>query len=177
MAVRGKGCEIEAGRNAHAPRQWTDDLGRCRSRRRLLTKSKTQGATTPRLETSSRRFDPTPVPAGHGQGGVGNERSGGGGGDIFIGDGIVVATPFGSTAYYRSITDSFFEVGIGLAFNNSIEQSDHMVLRESTNISMKIIRGPALVYADNQETALEVGTHGTIEIRTSADTARLVVPL
>ena len=45
-----------------------------------------------------------------------------GGKDIgheIIGDGIVVATPFGSTAYFKSITDSFFEVSIGLAFNNS----------------------------------------------------------
>ena len=50
------------------------------------------------------------------------------GGEV-IGDGVVVATPFGSTAYYRSITDSFFELGIGLAFNNSTEQSDHVVLK------------------------------------------------
>ncbi|MBD3317503.1 MAG: hypothetical protein GF344_17065, partial [Chitinivibrionales bacterium] len=38
--------------------------------------------------------------------------------DILIGDGVVVATPFGSTGYFRSITrQSFFE-GIGLGFNN-----------------------------------------------------------
>ncbi len=97
-------------------------------------------------------------------------------GQHIIGDGIAVATPFGSTAYYRSITDSFFEVGIGLAFNNSTEQSDHMVLREDSVISMKIIRGPAVVYADNQESTIDIETHGTIEIRKSARTGRLVVP-
>jgi len=32
-----------------------------------------------------------------------------------IGDGVVVATPFGSTGYYRSITRSFIYDGIGLA--------------------------------------------------------------
>ena len=59
-----------------------------------------------------------------------------------IGDGIVVSTPFGSTGYYRSITDSFFEVGIGLAFNNSTEQADHVVLKENAKIRIDIIRGP-----------------------------------
>jgi NAD+ kinase len=35
-----------------------------------------------------------------------------------IGDGLVVATPFGSSAYFRSITGTTFERGIGVAFNN-----------------------------------------------------------
>lgn len=35
-----------------------------------------------------------------------------------IGDGLVVATPFGSTAYFRSIAGGRFEEGIGVAFNN-----------------------------------------------------------
>lgn len=35
-----------------------------------------------------------------------------------IGDGIVIATPFGATAYFRSITRTTFESGIGVAFNN-----------------------------------------------------------
>lgn len=35
-----------------------------------------------------------------------------------IGDGIVVATPFGASAYFRSITGTTFESGIGVAFNN-----------------------------------------------------------
>ena len=77
-------------------------------------------------------------------------------GKEIIGDGIIVATPFGSTGYYRSITDSFFEVGIGLAFNNSTEQSDHVILKEDSAIKMSIVRGPAIVYADNQEESIEL---------------------
>jgi NAD+ kinase len=65
------------------------------------------------------------------------------------GDGVVVATPFGSTAYYRSITRGTFRVGIGLAFNNSIEQVDHLVLAEDSVIRVRITRGPAIVVADN----------------------------
>ncbi len=96
------------------------------------------------------------------------------GGEI-IGDGIVVATPsFGSTGYYRSITDSFFEVGIGLAFNNSIEQSDHVVLKEDSKINIKILRGPATVYVDNQKETfvLEAGDEARVE--KSKETAKIV---
>ena len=97
-------------------------------------------------------------------------------GDAIIGDGIVVATPFGSTAYYRSITDSFFELGIGLAFNNSTEQSDHMVLRENSEISIKIIRGPAVIYADNNEDAIRIDKDAEVTIRKSANKALIVIP-
>jgi len=66
-----------------------------------------------------------------------------------IGDGLVIATPFGSRAYYRSITHSVLEVGIGLAFNNSTELVNHLVLSEETRVEIEITRGPALLVADN----------------------------
>jgi len=86
-------------------------------------------------------------------------------GETIIGDGIVVATPFGSTGYYRSITDSCFELGIGLAFNNSTEQSDHIVLKEESVIKLTLVRGPAMVYADNQKIGIDLkeGEHITIK--------------
>lgn len=91
-----------------------------------------------------------------------------------IGDGIVVATPLGSTGYYRSITDSFFEVGIGLAFNNSTEQSDHIVLKDDGAITIRIVRGPATVYADNDEDTIELADNDEAEIRKSDAVARIV---
>jgi NAD+ kinase len=66
-----------------------------------------------------------------------------------VGDGLVVATPFGSTGYYRSITRSLFRVGIGLAFNNSTEQLDHLVVDDGTAVEVEILRGPAVLLADN----------------------------
>lgn len=97
--------------------------------------------------------------------------------DEIIGDGIVIATPsFGSTGYYRSITDSFFEVGIGLAFNNSIEQSDHMVLRDNRTIKLNLVRGPADVYADNQESSFTLSENESVTIRKSEETAKIVIP-
>lgn len=95
------------------------------------------------------------------------------GGEV-IGDGVVIATPFGSTAYYRSITDSFFETGIGLAFNNSTEQSDHIVFREDRAVTVEIARGPAVVYADNQDEAVELGEGDRVIVQKSKETAKIV---
>ena len=93
-----------------------------------------------------------------------------------IGDGIVVATPYGSTGYYRSITDSFTEVGIGVAFNNSTEQADHMVLKEDSIIELHISRGPAEVYADNHQECVEINDDDVVLIKKSAETAKIVIP-
>lgn len=95
-------------------------------------------------------------------------------GETIVGDGVVVASPLGSTGYYRSITDSFFEVGIGLAFNNSTEQSDHMVLKEESDIKIVITRGPAFLYADNQDVHIELDDHDEIRIKKSDKVMKLV---
>lgn len=96
------------------------------------------------------------------------------GGEI-IGDGVVFATPLGSTGYYRSITDSSFETGIGLAFNNSTEQSDHIVLQEEREVRIEIVRGPAIVYADNQDESISLGDGGIVIVRKARETAKLIV--
>jgi NAD+ kinase len=71
-------------------------------------------------------------------------------GKEIVGDGIIVATPFGSGAYYRSITDGTFSTGIGLAFNNSTEQVDHIVLKESDVVRCTLTRGDAQFAVDTQ---------------------------
>ncbi|MCX6702157.1 MAG: hypothetical protein NTX96_03125 [Candidatus Zambryskibacteria bacterium] len=91
-----------------------------------------------------------------------------------IGDGVVIATPLGSTGYYRSITDSFFEVGIGLAFNNSTERSDHMILKEDSKIELEITRGPAVVFTDNHNDKVVLEMGNKILIEKSTKVARIV---
>jgi NAD kinase len=97
------------------------------------------------------------------------------GGEI-IGDGIVVATPLGSTGYYRSITDSFFTNGVGVAFNNSTEQSDHIVLGDDSVIELTVTRGPAIAYADNHSSSITLADSDKILIKKSDAVAQLIVP-
>ncbi len=94
-------------------------------------------------------------------------------GDI-IGDGMTVATPFGSTAYYRSITHSIFQVGIGLAFNNSTEPVDHMVLSEDSTIRVCVVRGPALVAADNNRDCFHLGEGDSVTIKRATQPAKIL---
>ena len=91
-----------------------------------------------------------------------------------IGDGVVISTPYGSTGYYLSVTDGTFEVGIGLAFNNSTEQSKHMVLKENSEIKIKILRGPAMAYADNNKLEIPLNDGEEIVVSKSKDTARII---
>ena len=60
-----------------------------------------------------------------------------------------IATPHGSTAYYRSITRCIFRTGIGMAFSNSREHVDHIILPEDVVIKIQLLRGPAFIVADN----------------------------
>jgi NAD+ kinase len=73
-----------------------------------------------------------------------------------VADGLVVASPFGSSAYYRSITRSFFRAGIGVAFNNSTEPVDHLVLREDERLRLMVTRGPARLCYDNAPDPIEM---------------------
>lgn len=91
-----------------------------------------------------------------------------------IGDGIIVCNSTGSTGYYRSITDSYFEVGIGLAFNNSTEQSDHIVLNNSRHIFITLTRGPAIIFGDNQEKFFNLKDGDSIEFFESKKALNLI---
>lgn len=90
-----------------------------------------------------------------------------------VGDGICFAGVHGSTAYYRSITRGIFKTGVGVAFSNSTEVVDHLVLPESSEVTVEILRGPGVVMADNdpRKIALDVGE--TVSLRQTADTAAI----
>ena len=88
-----------------------------------------------------------------------------------VGDSVGVATVHGSTAYYRSITQSIFRVGMGLAFSNSTEEINHLVISEKSEVAIRVFRGPALIIADNSPETVEVPEHGEVVIRQAPEKA------
>ncbi len=91
-----------------------------------------------------------------------------------VADGVGVSTVHGSTAYYRSITHSTFRVGIGLAFSNTTEVTNHIVLPEESIIKIQVTRGPGIVLADNSPDRIKVSEGDELIIRKSPETANIV---
>lgn len=96
--------------------------------------------------------------------------------DEIIGDGLVASTPFGSSAYFRSITNTTFRSGIGLAFNNCTDFVNHFVLLERDVVRVHVVRGPADLTADNDPGIVRVDSDEDIVIRRARRHARIVSP-
>lgn len=68
---------------------------------------------------------------------------------LLIGDGIVVATPFGSTGYFQSITGETFTDSFALAFNNTTEKKKPICIDNNESIEFELVRGKAILAYDN----------------------------
>jgi NAD+ kinase len=71
-------------------------------------------------------------------------------------DCIGFATPYGSTGYFQSITHCVFKEGIGIAISNSREHVNHVIIKNDSEIKIKILRGPAIMVADNNPNSIEL---------------------
>ena len=91
-----------------------------------------------------------------------------------VGDGVGVSTVHGSTAYYRSITHGSFRVGIGIAFSNSTELLNHLVLQEDSVIKVRILRGPSELVFDNSPEVTPLKEGDIVTIRKSEHYARML---
>ena len=91
-----------------------------------------------------------------------------------VGDGVGVSTVHGSTAYYRSITHGSFRVGIGIAFSNSTELLNHLVLQEDSVIKVRILRGPSELVFDNSPEVTPLKEGDIVTIRKSDHVARML---
>jgi NAD+ kinase len=96
-----------------------------------------------------------------------------------IGDGVVIATPFGSSAYYSSLGGKKFDKGIGIALNNPYNIKEKPVVIDEGfdyNINIKVLRDNGLLLFDNDNNMIKVSKGGdNIIVKRSKDTAKFVL--
>jgi len=93
-----------------------------------------------------------------------------------IGDGFVVCTPFGSTAYFNQITRGMFWTGIGVAFMYTSEHTNHLVLPEDAVVRARITRGPAVLAHDNSSEYIDLNAGDELLVKKSQQCAVLLTP-
>ncbi len=94
--------------------------------------------------------------------------------DEVIGDGILVATPYGSTAYFYSITRKKFYKSIGVAFNNSKKIIEPLILRDDSVIEAQVLRGLGLVTADNDDRMIPISKGDVLKVQKAKQKARII---
>jgi NAD+ kinase len=93
-----------------------------------------------------------------------------------IGDGFVVCSPFGSTAYFNQITRGVFWQGIGVAFKYTNEHTTHVIVPENTIVRVQITRGPAVIAHDSAPEIIDADAGDTLTIRGAEEKATLLMP-
>lgn len=92
-----------------------------------------------------------------------------------IGDGVVIATVFGSTGYYKATGGKSFEKGIGTSFNNLHNiRVESFVVQEDSVFKLTIIRGPAWLLADNNKNFIELDAGDAVTVRRSESVANFI---
>ncbi|TAL48484.1 NAD(+)/NADH kinase, partial [archaeon] len=92
-----------------------------------------------------------------------------------IGDGIIVATPFGSTAYYRSTGGKLFKKGIGISFNNlHPKHVKSFTIPENSPVEIRVNREPAYLIADNNEKFIPLNPGDKVIVKKSKHAARFI---
>lgn len=95
------------------------------------------------------------------------------GGPLYIGDGIVVSTPFGSTGYFKTVTQQTFDKGFGLAFNNTTEKLKPLYFNENEETRFKLVRGKATLSFDNSPDILTIDEGSELKFKLSDQTAKI----
>lgn len=103
--------------------------------------------------------------------------------DRIVGDGLLVATPFGSTAYYRSITSGHFSDGLGVAFNNvhtPVDTPEYLLLSRDAIVEVEMVESEhasmAVVTRDNADDMYELTVGDPVEIRYADESIEILEP-
>lgn len=91
-----------------------------------------------------------------------------------IGDGVMVATPYGSTGYFYSITKRSFSDRLGIAFNNVDRRMKYRLIDPRSEVKIRICRGPALMVSDNNTNMIPLKEGDVVRIRRARQSARLI---
>jgi len=93
-----------------------------------------------------------------------------------IGDGMVIATPFGSKkgAYFHTITRKRIKGKIGMAFNNVSKPLRNEVINFKDKIEIQITRSKGVLVADNNPDYIMVEEGDTIEVFQDKEKVKIV---
>jgi NAD+ kinase len=94
--------------------------------------------------------------------------------DEIIGDGFLISTPFGSSAYYRQITRGVIYEGLGVAFKLTTAFVNHAVVPQGAVLRAQITRGPAILAVDNRQEFLSLKEGDEIVVQRHATPAILL---
>lgn len=93
-----------------------------------------------------------------------------------IGDGVLLATAFGATGYFATVSRTTFQKGFGLAFNNPVNPLKPVFLGESFEpVRVQLTRGTGWVLSDSVPRKLIVRQGQPIVFRRHQKKARFVV--
>lgn len=96
---------------------------------------------------------------------------------LLIGDGIVVATPFGSTGYFNSITGKTFSKGFAVALNNAIRNRSRVIKKdEGDRVDFWLVRGQAILTYDNSSDNVPLSEGAKLSFQLSGQVGRIYEP-